>query len=148
MKESQIFLTLNRDRHLEVYRKKMNLYISMYFTVYAFTIHGCLAPLPTRDERGSVSTVQSVLDRMSRNLQGIRRTIEMNPSLQTLRRVLRELRHLLRNEHPRSQDYIGTLDDLKMRLEKPILFVRADKSSLSERNSHYLRAQIIWVSLR
>ena len=75
----------------------MNLYICMYFTVYAFTIHGCLAPLPTRDERGSVSTVQSVFDRMSRNLQGIRRTIEMNPSLETLRRVLGELRHLLRN---------------------------------------------------
>ena len=97
MKESQIFLTLDRDRHLEVYRKKMNLYIYIYFTVYAFTIHGCLAPLPIRDERGSVSTVQSVLDRMSRSLQGIRRTIEMNPSLETLRRVLRELRHLLRN---------------------------------------------------
>ena len=56
--------------------------------------------------------------------------------------------HLFRNEHPRSQDYIGTLDDLKMRLEKPILFARADKGSLSERNLHYLRAQIIWVSLR
>ena len=69
----------------------------MYFAMYAFTIHGCLVPLPTRDERGSVSTVQSVLDRMSRNLQGIRRTVEMNPSLETLWRVLSELRHLLRN---------------------------------------------------
>ena len=69
---------------------------------------------------------------MSRKLQGIRRTIEMNPSLETLRRILRELRHLLRNEHPRSQDYIGMLDDLKMRLE----------------NSYYLRAQIKAVYLR
>ena len=30
-----------------------------------------------------------------------------------------------------------------MRLEKPILFARADKGSLSERNPHYL--QIMWV---
>ena len=72
----------------------------------------------------------------------------MNPSPETLRRVLRELRHLLRNEHPHSQDYIRMLDDLKMRLEKPILFARTDKGSLYERNPHYLRTQIIWVSLR
>ena len=29
----------------------MNLYICMYFAMYAFTIHRCLAPLPpTRDD--------------------------------------------------------------------------------------------------
>ena len=39
-------------------------------------------------------------------------------------------------------------DGAQMRLEKPILFARADKGSLSERNPHYLRVQIIWVSLR
>ena len=36
----------------------------------------------------------------------------------------------------------------QMRLENPILFAHADKGSLSERNPHYLRAQIIWVSLK
>ena len=50
--------------------------------MYAFTIYRFLAPLPTREKRGSVSTVQSVLDRMSRNLQGDQRTVEMNPSLE------------------------------------------------------------------
>ena len=36
----------------------------------------------------------------------------------------------------------------QMRLEKPILFARADKGSLFERNPHYLRAQIKAVYLR
>ena len=31
-------------------------------------------------------------------------------------------------------------EGVQMRLEKPILFARADKGSLSERNPHYLRA--------
>ena len=36
--------------------------------------------------------------------------------------------HLFTREYPRSQDCIRTSDDLKMRLGKPILFARADKT--------------------
>ena len=48
---------------------------------------------------------------------------------------------------PHSQDCIRTSDDLKMRLEKPILFARADKDHF-QINPHYLRTQIMSVSLR
>ena len=55
--------------------------------------------------------------------------------------------HLITKEHPPYQDCIRTSDDLKMRLEKPILFARADKDRF-QINPHYQRAPIIWVSLR
>ena len=41
--------------------------------------------------------------------------------------------HLFTKEYPRSQDCIRTSDDLKMRLEKPILFARADKDRFSDK---------------
>ena len=53
--------------------------------------------------------------------------------------------HLFTKEHPRSQDCISTSDDLKMRLEKPILFARADKERF-QINSHYLRADNEFLS--
>ena len=46
--------------------------------------------------------------------------------------------HLSTKEHPRSQDCIRTSDDLKMKLEKPILFAGADKDRF-QLNPHYLR---------
>ena len=57
--------------------------------------------------------------------------------------------HLFTKEHPRSQNCIRTSDDLKMRLEMPMLFARADNVGFSQikwvflKNPHYL--QIMWV---
>ena len=47
--------------------------------------------------------------------------------------------HLFTKEHPRSQDCIRTSDDLKMRLEKPILFARADNVGFSQINRVFLK---------
>ena len=41
--------------------------------------------------------------------------------------------HLFTKEHPRFKDCIRTSDELKMRLEKPILFARADKDRFSDK---------------
>ena len=45
-----------------------------------FVIHGCLAPLPNWDQKGNNTAIQTMLDTVSRNLQEIRQTVEMNAS--------------------------------------------------------------------
>ena len=61
---------------------------------------------------------------------------------------------LFTKEHPRSQDCIRTSDDLKMRLEKPILFVCADKNRfqinqifLEKKNPHYLQINPLYLQI-
>ena len=65
---------------------------------------------------------------------------EKNPSY--LKNGLYLRAHLFTKEHPRSQDCIRTSDDLKMRLEKPILFARADKEKACLLSQHLLGKQM------
>ena len=54
--------------------------------------------------------------------------------------------HLFTKEHARSQDCIRTSDDLKMRLEKSILFARADNDSFSYKPTLSARADNVGFS--
>ena len=55
--------------------------------------------------------------------------------------------HLLIKEHPCSQDCIRISDNLKMRLEKLILFAHTDKRTFSDKPTLSAYADM-WVSLR
>ena len=55
--------------------------------------------------------------------------------------------HLLIKEHPCSQDCIGISDNLKIRLEK-LNYLRTQTKERFQISLHYLRVQIMWVSLR
>ena len=55
------------------------------------------APLPNRDERSSVSTIETVLDRVNTALRGIQRSMRTQPSRDAMLDMQREIRAVLRN---------------------------------------------------
>ena len=55
------------------------------------------APLRNRDERSSVSTIQTVLDRVNTALRGIQRSMRTQPSSDAMLDMQREIRAVLRN---------------------------------------------------
>ena len=54
-------------------------------------------PLPNRDERSSVSTIETVLDRVNAALRGIQRSMRTQPSRDAMLDRQREIRAVLRN---------------------------------------------------
>ena len=55
------------------------------------------APLPNRDERSSVSTIETVLDRVNTALCGIQRNMRTQLSRDAMLDMQREIRAVLRN---------------------------------------------------
>ena len=55
------------------------------------------APLPNRDERSSVSTIETVLDRINTALRDIQRSIRTQPSRDAMLDMQREIRAVFRN---------------------------------------------------
>ena len=49
------------------------------------------APLPNRDERSSVSTIETVLDRLNTALRGIQRSMRTQPSRDAMLDMQREI---------------------------------------------------------
>ena len=56
-----------------------------------------LSPLPNRDEGSSVSTIETVLDRVNTALHGIQRSMQTQPSRDAMLNMQREIRAVLRN---------------------------------------------------
>ena len=55
------------------------------------------APLPDRDERSSVATIETVPDRLNTALRGIHRSMRTQPSRDAMLDMQREIRAVLRN---------------------------------------------------
>ena len=56
------------------------------------------APLPNRDERSSVSTIETVLNRVNTALCDIQRSIRTQPSRDAMFDMQREIRAIFRND--------------------------------------------------
>ena len=92
-------------RSVPVYEKCKN-FISMWTTVTETLVCLCSfvvlcpfvrAPLPNRDERSSVATIETVLDRVNIALCGIQRNMRTQPSRDAMLDMQREIRAVLRN---------------------------------------------------
>ena len=68
-----------------------------YFCVVLWLRPFIRAPLPNRDERSSVSTIETVLDRVNTALRGIQRSMRTQPSEDAMFDMHREIRVVLRN---------------------------------------------------
>ena len=55
------------------------------------------APLPNRDERSSVSTIETVLDRVNTAFRGTQRSMQTQPSRDSMLDMQREIHAVLRN---------------------------------------------------
>ena len=69
----------------------------LYFCVVLWLCPFIHAPLLNRDERSSVSTMETVLDRVSTALHGIQRSMRAQPSEDAIFDMHREIRAVLRN---------------------------------------------------
>ena len=69
------------------------LFLCSFVVIYPFI----QALLPNRDERSSVSTIETVLDRVNTALRGVQRSIRTQPSRDAMLDMQREIRAVLRN---------------------------------------------------